>query len=76
MYVHVFTAVLDRDELIGRRPRSLAEMLCDGSLTPLLTHLAGAQDLTEEDRLALAPSATRPEPEADTLGARRRRATL
>src|SRR5262249_27497589 len=53
LYVHVFTAVLDRDELIGRRLRSLAETLCDGSLTPLLTHLARAQDLTDEDRLAL-----------------------
>ncbi len=40
LYVHVFRPVLDRDELIGRRLRSLAEMLCDGSLTPLLTHLA------------------------------------
>ena len=53
LYVHQFTAVLDRDELIGRRLRSLAEMLCDGSLTPLLNHLARAKDLTEEDRLAL-----------------------
>jgi BlaI family transcriptional regulator, penicillinase repressor len=53
LYVHRFAAVLDRDELIGRRLRSLAETLCDGSLTPLLTHLARAQDLTDEDRLAL-----------------------
>ena len=53
MFVHVFRSVLDRDELIGRRLRSLAEMLCDGSLTPLLTHLARANDLTDEDRLAL-----------------------
>jgi BlaI family penicillinase repressor len=53
LYVHVFEAVLDRDELIGRRLRSLAEMLCDGSLTPLLTHLARAKDLTDAERLAL-----------------------
>jgi BlaI family penicillinase repressor len=53
LYVHVFRAVLNRDQLIGRRLRSLAEMLCDGSLTPLLTHLARANDLTDEDRLAL-----------------------
>ena len=53
LYVHVFAAGLDRDELIGRRLRSLAETLCDGSLTPLLTHLARADDLTEKDRLAL-----------------------
>jgi predicted transcriptional regulator len=53
LYVHVFAAGLDRDELIGRRLRSLAETLCDGSLTPLLTHLARAKDLTTEDRMAL-----------------------
>ena len=53
LYVHVFAAVLNRDELIGRRLRVLAETLCDGSLTPLLTHLARAKDLTPEDRLAL-----------------------
>src|SRR5262249_28314654 len=53
LYVHVFAAGLDRDELIGRRLRSLAETLCDGSLTPLLTHLARAKDLTAEERLAL-----------------------
>ena len=53
LFVHLFSAVLDRDQLIGRRLRSLAEMLCDGSLTPLLTHLARANDLTEKDRLAL-----------------------
>ena len=46
-------AALDRDELIGRRLRSLAEALCDGSMTPLLIHLARATDLTVEDRLAL-----------------------
>jgi BlaI family transcriptional regulator, penicillinase repressor len=53
LFVHFFRAVLDRDEMIGRRLRTLAEMLCDGSLTPLLTHLARAKELTEEDRLAL-----------------------
>ena len=65
LYVHVFKAVLDRDQLIGRRLRSLAEMLCDGSLTPLLTHLARAKDLTEKDRLALR--AVMDEVEADPV---------
>jgi predicted transcriptional regulator len=65
MFVHVFRAVLDRDELIGRRLRSLAEMLCDGSLTPLLTHLARANDLTDEDRLALRTICDEPDPETD-----------
>jgi len=70
LYVHVFTAVLDRDELIGRRLRSLAETLCDGSLTPLLTHLARAKDLTDEDRLALRAIIA----EADEPGVQERRA--
>jgi BlaI family penicillinase repressor len=65
MFVHVFRSVLDRDELIGRRLRSLAEMLCDGSLTPLLTHLARAKDLTDDDRLALR--AIVEEPDTDAL---------
>jgi BlaI family transcriptional regulator, penicillinase repressor len=66
LYVHVFTAVLDRDALIGRRLRSLAEMLCDGSLTPLLTHLARANDLTDEDRLALRAIVEEPDPILET----------
>jgi len=53
LFVHRFVPVLDRDQLIGRRLRSLVETLCDGSLTPLLTHLARAGDLTDEDRQAL-----------------------
>jgi predicted transcriptional regulator len=53
LYVHVFTATVDRDELIGRRLRAVAETLCDGSLTPLLTHLARAERLTDEERRAL-----------------------
>jgi len=67
LYVHVFAAVLDRDELIGRRLRSLAEMLCEGSLTPLLTHLARAKDLTDEDRLALRAIMDEAEPDTDIL---------
>src|SRR5262245_53697229 len=43
--VHQFAAVIDREELIGRRLRTVAEQLCGGSLTPLLTHLVQAQRL-------------------------------
>lgn len=52
-FVHQFTAALDRDELIGQRLRTLAETLCDGSLTPLMTHLVQARGLTEAERDAL-----------------------
>ena len=37
--VHVFAAAIGRDELIGRRLRAVADSLCGGSLTPLLTQL-------------------------------------
>jgi BlaI family transcriptional regulator, penicillinase repressor len=67
MFVHVFRSVFDRDELIGRRLRSLAEMLCDGSLTPLLTHLARARDLTDADRLALRAIVDEPELDNDIV---------
>lgn len=36
---HRFSAIADRDALIGGRLRALAESLCDGSLVPLLSHL-------------------------------------
>ena len=72
LYVHVFAAALDRDELIGRRLRSLAEALCDGSMTPLLTHLARAKNLTDEDRLALRAIIDEPDDEQPHAAASRR----
>ena len=50
---HTFAAAVGRDDLIGRRLRSVAEQLCDGSLTPLLTHLVRAQRLTPRERAEL-----------------------
>jgi predicted transcriptional regulator len=51
--VHVFAAVVDREELIGRRLRDVAEKLCGGSLTPLLTHLMRTRGLSEKERREL-----------------------
>jgi predicted transcriptional regulator len=51
--VHRFAAAVDRDDLIGRRLRAVAETLCEGSLTPLLTHLMRTQPLSDDDRRAL-----------------------
>jgi predicted transcriptional regulator len=65
LYVHLFEAVLDRDELIGRRLRSLAETLCDGSLTPLLTHLARTQSLTDAERMTLRAIIEESDPAAE-----------
>src|SRR6516225_2652503 len=51
--VHVFEAIIDRDELIGRRLRAVADALCGGSLTPLLTHLVQGGGLSEQERKEL-----------------------
>jgi BlaI family transcriptional regulator, penicillinase repressor len=48
--VHVFQAAIGRDELIGRRLRAVADSLCGGSLTPLLTQLVEGAELTDQDR--------------------------
>jgi BlaI family penicillinase repressor len=50
---NVFAAVLGRDELIGRRLRAVADTLCGGSLTPILTHLVRGERLTPRERQAL-----------------------
>jgi BlaI family penicillinase repressor len=41
--VHVFRPTVDRDTLLAGRLRAVAESLCDGSFTPLLTHLVQRQ---------------------------------
>jgi BlaI family transcriptional regulator, penicillinase repressor len=46
---HTFTAVLARKDLIDRRLRDMAEKLCGGSLTPLLTHLVRTKGLTSRE---------------------------
>jgi predicted transcriptional regulator len=46
---HRFSPRVGRDELIGRRLRSVAEKLCGGSLTPLLTHLVRNQPLKRHE---------------------------
>lgn len=53
LFVHVFEPAVDRDELIGRRIRSMAEKLCGGSLVPILSHLARSEALTDRERKAL-----------------------
>ena len=53
LFVHTFTAAADRDELIGRRLRALADKLCGGSLAPIVSHLARNRGLTPAERAAL-----------------------
>ena len=53
LHVHLFSATIGRDELIGRRVRAVVDRLCGGSLVPLLSHLAQAHELTDAERRAL-----------------------
>jgi predicted transcriptional regulator len=50
---HTFAAAVGRDELIGRRLQDVAEKLCGGSLTPLLTHLVRTRRLSARERAEL-----------------------
>jgi BlaI family penicillinase repressor len=50
---HMFSAAMKPGDLIGRRLQALAEKLCGGSLTPLLTHLVQAERLTARQRQEL-----------------------
>ncbi len=50
---HVFSAAVSRDEFIGRRLESVAERLCGGSLTPLLTNLVRSKRLSARERREL-----------------------
>ena len=47
---HLFQDNVSRDELIGRQLRAVAEKLCGGSLTPLLTHLLRLEHLSPKER--------------------------
>lgn len=44
-----FRATLDREELIRRRLRDMAQKLCGGSLTPLLMNLVRSGPLKDEE---------------------------
>lgn len=53
LFVHLFSASVGREELIGRRLREMADKLCGGSLAPILSHLARSKGLSAEERQAL-----------------------
>lgn len=50
---HTYQAAIGREDLIGRRLRATAEDLCDGSMTPLLTHLVESKQLNAKERESL-----------------------
>lgn len=46
---NVYSAAVDRQGLIAHRLRETAEALCEGSMTPLLTHLVGSAELSRDE---------------------------
>ena len=50
---HIFHPAIAREDLIGRRLQSTADELCEGSFSPLLTHLVKSKPLTAKDRKML-----------------------
>ncbi len=52
-HAHRFTALTDRDTLVGRRLRAVAEQLTGGLMTPLLTYLVRTETLTSQERQEL-----------------------
>jgi BlaI family penicillinase repressor len=69
--VVVFTAAIDRDELIRRRLQGLADTLCGGAAAPLIMNLFRSQPLTaaeveqlytflREQRRRLKPGSNQP----------------
>jgi predicted transcriptional regulator len=50
---NIYSATIGRADLIGRRLQDMAEKLCGGSLTPLLTHLVRQRRLSATERQEL-----------------------
>jgi predicted transcriptional regulator len=59
---HVFTARAGRETFVGGQLRAMAERMCGGSLTPLLTHLVKTETLSEKDRRELRRLLNQPRP--------------
>lgn len=68
---HLFVAAIAREELIGRRLEEVADKLCGGSLTPLLTHLVRARRLSARERAELRALIDQLDTEKRTRGDRR-----
>lgn len=53
LFVHLFSAAVDRDALVGRRLDAVVDKLCGGSLAPVISHLLRAPRLSDEERSKL-----------------------
>ena len=59
---HVFVAAVSRDDFIGGQLKVVADRLCGGSVTPLLTHLLKTEALSEDERKELRKLLSAPRP--------------
>jgi len=53
LFVHLFSPAIERQELVGRHLRNLAEKICGGSFAPIVGYLGSAKALTPQERRAL-----------------------
>ncbi len=53
LFVHLFSAAIDREALVGRRLDAVVDKLCDGSLAPIISHLLRNQKLSAAERRQL-----------------------
>ena len=67
-----FRSAIDRSELIGRHLTNLADKLCSGSITPLLTHLVESGGLSADDLSALRDQVERLDTARKTKGGTKR----
>jgi BlaI family penicillinase repressor len=51
--VQIITPAVRREELVRRRLREVAEELCGGSISAMISHLVGPRKLAPKDRKAL-----------------------
>jgi BlaI family penicillinase repressor len=63
--VNRFSAMISRSDLIARRLREVSDSLCDGSMAPLVMHLADRADLGHEEIEALRNLIQRLDDEVD-----------
>ena len=50
---HLFSASIAKEDLVARRLQNTADQFCEGSLTPLLTHLVSNGKLSDAERAEL-----------------------
>ncbi|HEY8750699.1 MAG TPA: BlaI/MecI/CopY family transcriptional regulator [Tepidisphaeraceae bacterium] len=53
VFIHVFTAAVGREDLVGRGLEALAEKFCEGSFAPIFGLLGKSKPLTSAERKAL-----------------------